>query len=83
VDETLDHLAAALVGVVNAFNPERLVLGGGVIDHNPGYVERVRPVIMERALSAATQRLEIVQARLAGTAGIVGAASVARIAVVA
>jgi len=77
VDETVEYLGSALVGIVNAFNPQRLVLGGGVVDHNPWFVERVRPIVRQRALSAATRRLEIVRAKLAGSAGIVGAAAVA------
>lgn len=77
VDDTVEYLASALVGIVNGFNPARLVLGGGVIEHNPSFVERVRPIVHQRALSAATRRLEIVRARLAGNAGIVGAAAVA------
>jgi glucokinase len=77
VDDTVEYLASALVGIVNGFNPARLVLGGGVIDHNPSFVLRVRPIVRQRALSAATRRLEIVQARLAGQAGVVGAAAVA------
>ncbi len=77
VDDTVEYLASALVGIVNGFNPARLVLGGGVIEHNPWFVERVRPIVAQRGLSAATRQLEIVRARLAGNAGIVGAAAVA------
>lgn len=29
-----------MAGLVNAFNPCRLVLGGGIVDHAPLYIDR-------------------------------------------
>lgn len=78
VDETAKHLAAGLVGVVNAFNPCILVLGGGIVEHAPFYVERVETHVRERALDAAVRNLRVVSAALGGDAGALGAATYAR-----
>lgn len=78
VEETADYLAAGMVGVVNAFNPCRLVLGGGIVEHVPLYVDRTRVAVMDRALEAGVRELEVVAAALGAEAGVLGAASCAR-----
>ncbi|MGK7312916.1 MAG: ROK family protein [Candidatus Longimicrobiales bacterium M2_2A_002] len=78
VDDTAEYLAAGLVGVVNAFNPCRLVLGGGIIDHAPFYVDRVRQHVTARALAAGTRELDVTAAALGDEAGVLGAATFAR-----
>jgi glucokinase len=78
VDETAEHLAAGLVGVVNAFNPCVLVLGGGIIEHAPFYVDRVERHLLARALDAAARDLHVTRAALGDHAGALGAASFAR-----
>ena len=78
VNATGEYLGIGLIGVVNAFNPTRIVLGGGVIEGHPAYVEKVRHIVGERALTVATDELEIVRSELGGGAGVVGAATMAR-----
>ncbi len=78
VEETAGYLAAGIVAIVNAFNPCTLVLGGGVLEKVPEYVTRVEPLVRERALGAAVEPLRIVPAALGGSAGVIGAAAVAR-----
>ena len=77
----IDHVAQALiagcVSVVNAFNPCRLVLGGGVMEGLPELVERIDRGVRQRALSAATQSLHILPAQLKNDAGVIGAAVLA------
>lgn len=72
------HLAAAAVGFVNALNPARLILGGGVLRGLPELVGVVEREIRSRALEAATAHLEIVPAALGSAAAAVGAATFAR-----
>jgi glucokinase len=78
VEESADFLAAGLVGVVNAFNPCVLVLGGGIVQHAPLYVERARQHVSERALEAGARDLQVRSAALGDEAGAVGAATFAR-----
>ncbi len=78
VEETGRYLAAGVVGIVNAFNPCRLVLGGGVIEGIPELVQMVEGIVRKRALEAAVEKLEIVKAALGGDAGVIGAAALAQ-----
>lgn len=78
VEETAAYLSAGMVGVVNGFNPRNLVLGGGVVEHAPFYVDRVRTHVTARALDAGVRNLRVVPAVLGGNAGALGAAIFAR-----
>lgn len=78
VESASDALIAGAVSVVNAFNPARLVLGGGVIEGLPGLVHRVAEGVRERALRVAADSLEVLPSGLHGDAGVVGAAAFAR-----
>lgn len=78
IEETKEALIAAVAGLANAFNPERIILGGGIIQGNPELVEVIRQGVPKRGLKATTDSLEIVPAELKGDAGVVGAAAFAR-----
>jgi glucokinase len=78
VEETALYLAAGAVGIVNAFNPCLLVLGGGVIVGLPFMVTLIESTVRARALQAAVEGLRIVTAALGDKAGVVGAAAMAR-----
>ncbi len=77
VEETTSYLAAGLVGIINAFNPCLLVLGGGVIQGLPEYALMVECIVRMYALEAATDGLRIVTAALGDKAGVIGAAALA------
>lgn len=72
-----EALVAGMVSLVNAFNPCRLILGGGVIGGLPELVERVERGIGEKALATATSSLQVVTAQLDEDAGVIGAAAFA------
>jgi len=75
VDKVAQALIAGAVGLVNAFNPCCLILGGGVIEGLPELVQRIDQGVRERALAAASASLQVLPARLRGDAGVVGAAA--------
>ena len=79
VEETALYLAAGLTGLVNAFNPSLLILGGGVVRGIPDLVARAEPLVRARALEAALADLTIATAELGDKAGVIGAASLARV----
>ncbi len=70
-------LAAGCVGLVNALNPSRLILGGGVIDGLPELLDVVRREIQEHALPSARQGLQVLPAKLQKDAVVIGAAAMA------
>jgi predicted NBD/HSP70 family sugar kinase len=76
-EQVADRLGVGLAGLVNLFNPDRIVLGGlhaALLMVVPGRVERV---VRERSFLGAASTVPIVAARLAGDAGLVGAAELA------
>jgi glucokinase len=76
-DEVARALIAGCVSLVNALNPRRLILGGGVIDGVPELIDRIGQGVKERALPAACRSLEIVPGLLGNDAGVIGAAAFA------
>ncbi len=70
-------LAVALGNAVAVLNPERLILGGGVLSRTPTLYALVTTALMLAAPVASTERLSIVPAELGDDAGMVGAASLA------
>ena len=76
--ERVGHaLIAGASTIVNAFNPCRLILGGGVIDGLPELVDHIDRGTQKRALPAAAKSLQVLRARLGNDAGVVGAATLA------
>ncbi len=72
------YLGTALVSLVNIFEPEVIVLGGGVMRMGDLLLEPVRRELESRALPP-MNRTKVVAAELGPEAGMVGAAALARI----
>jgi glucokinase len=71
------RLGYGLVGVVNVFNPELIVLGGGALAAGELLLEPAREVVAERALPPVREMVSIVPAEFGDEAGMVGAALLA------
>ncbi len=78
VNETAEYLASGIVSVVNAVNPEVVVLAGGVIDGIPELIPLVEHRVKAAALAAATGGLRVVAGTLGEVAGAIGAAGLSR-----
>lgn len=78
VEETLAYLSAGVVGVVHAFNPCLIVIGGGVAQGIPHLAPRLEERVRAQALHLATASLRIVPWALGEWAGAIGAAAFAR-----
>ncbi len=70
-------LGIGIASLINIFNPERIVVGGGVKDAWPLFIGATREEIMKRAFAVPAKRTEIVPSELGDDAGMVGAAAVA------
>lgn len=70
-------LGIAVANIVNIFNPELVVLFGGLAGAGEMLFEPVRLEVKARALKPAADTVRIVPARLGGDAGIIGAAGCA------
>jgi glucokinase len=71
------HLGVGISDLVNVFNPEVVVVGGGFAEAGELLLASARKVVAERALVPARDVVEIVEAALGPDAGLVGAALVA------
>lgn len=67
-------LGRGLVSLVNAFNPEMIVVGGGVADMDEIVLGPAREYVRERAMAPNRDQVQVVRAALGNSAGIVGAA---------
>ncbi len=69
-------LIAGCTSIVNAFNPQRLILGGGIIDGLPEWVEIINQGVRKLALKAPILPLEVIKAKLGKGVGVIGSAGV-------
>ena len=75
-EAALQNLA---VGIVNALNPERIVVGGSVAEHEPAHViEPMRRAVAERAFKTPAAAVRIVPSALGADVSIIGSALAAR-----
>jgi glucokinase len=68
------RLGAGLTGLVNVFNPEVIVIGGGAVAAGDLMLDPARAVVAERALPPAGAAVRIVPAAFGDEAGMIGAA---------
>lgn len=74
IDNSLNYLADGLTSIVHILNPEKIILGGGVVEAlGEVYMEKVSQRMKRRAFKSMMAPLEIVEARLGDDAGILGA----------
>jgi glucokinase len=71
------HLGAGIGSLVNIFNPELVVIGGGFAAAGDFVLEPAREILRREALAGAGYRVPIVRAELGTAAGLIGAGLVA------
>ncbi len=77
VDKTAYSLGIGIASLVNIFNPELIVIGGGVSRAGDILFEPVRRYAAENWLVAPGAIVQIVPAQLGNDAGVIGAAAIA------
>ena len=75
--ETGELLGFGLVSVVNIFDPERVVIGGGVARAGKRLLDPAWRIVQRHAMSIPARNVRLVQAELGNDAAIVGAALLA------
>lgn len=78
VNEAADYLGLGLASVINFYNPQRIILGGGLIEAVDPFFERVVKGARQEALSVPAASIEIVRTKLGDFSGVVGAALLTR-----
>ena len=72
-DQWIDVVAAGITGFVHIFNPETVIIGGGVSSQQELFIDKVRQRAFARMHPEFAPNLEIVAAKLANNAGMAGA----------
>ncbi|MDB6026742.1 MAG: hypothetical protein JWM68_2965 [Verrucomicrobiales bacterium] len=79
IEDAAEYIGIAIGNLINIFNPEIVVLGGGVID---ALEDEMMPIIIEVAhdfaMSGTADGIEIVASKVGDDAGILGGAVLAR-----
>ena len=68
------YLGVGLVNLVNIFNPEMIIIGGGVANMGDLLLNPARQVVRERAFPVSAAAVRIVTAQFGDDAGLLGAA---------
>jgi glucokinase len=68
------YLGIAMANVVNIFNPEMIIIGGGVSESFDLFAPYARDEIIKRAFAVPAQRCQVVKADCGDHAGLLGAA---------
>lgn len=74
MEETFAALGAAIASIAHLFNPEVVVIGGGVAEAGEPIFERVREEAKKRGMSSFMDDLQIVPAFQGNWSGMIGAA---------
>jgi glucokinase len=73
IADAAEGLGVGLVNVIHIFNPERIVLGGGVVQIGEPLLAPAKRIVQERTMLVPRQAAEIVTAELGSDVGLVGA----------
>ncbi len=76
IERAAEALGVGLVNIIHIFNPEKIVLGGGVTQMGPLLMEPVLRIVHERAMKAPREAALVELARAGPNVGLVGAGAV-------
>lgn len=77
LETSLNYLGIAVANTITNFDPEKVVIGGGVINGGSIVLDTIRRVVGERALKTFVDSCTVEKAVLGGKAGGLGAAALA------
>jgi predicted NBD/HSP70 family sugar kinase len=75
MEETGRFIAAGCANIINLFDPQKVILGGGVMEGGELLLASVRRALKETRLTSAFKADDIVPAALGNQAGLAGAAA--------
>jgi glucokinase len=79
VDDMCVHLAAGIITIIHSFDPQLVVLGGGVAAAGDWLLDRVRSHVGQAYWTMSKPFARIEAARLGNDAGFIGAAALAKL----
>ena len=77
IRQAMEYLGIGVANLVNLFNPDLIVIGGGLTNMGDKLFAPVRQAVRRTAFPIAAESVRIVPAQLGGDVGVLGAAVVA------
>lgn len=77
IDEAIIFWGMAIANIVSTFNPEKIILGGGVFGPAVHYIDRINEEAKKWAQPISMQQVSIEPSALGGDAGLIGAGKLA------
>lgn len=68
-----DYLAAGIASFVNIFSPQKVIIGGGISEAGPFYIDEITKRTKDLVIPVAFSNTKIVAATLGNKAGLLGA----------
>jgi glucokinase len=78
IGETVRYLAMGIANLISVFNPEMVVLGGGLMQAGDLFLEPIRGAVPQWAQPYSARQARIELSALGESAGLLGAAKIAR-----
>lgn len=78
VNEEIQMVGAGLSSLVNIFNPEKIIIGGGLSEAGQWFIDEIAEEVRKRAMEESIKSVKIVSAELGNKAGWLGAAALAQ-----
>ncbi|EET85865.1 ROK family protein [Clostridium carboxidivorans P7] len=76
-DKALNYLGICVANVIASFDPEMVIIGGGVSKGGNIVFQKVKEVVSKRCFKAMSENTKIVPAALGTDAGVIGAVALA------
>lgn len=73
ITDVAEGLGVGLVNIIHLFNPDIIILGGGVVQIGSMLMKPALRIVQERSMKMPQQAVRIVQAQLGADVGIIGA----------
>ncbi len=73
VENWIEYIAAGIVGLIHIFNPEQVLIGGGVSEQQQLFMEPLKEKVQSSVMEHFGRNLEIKAANLGNKAGMIGA----------
>ena len=76
IQEHLDYLSTGIAGLVNIFSPQKIVIGGGISEAGPFYIEEITHRVRQKAIPVCAADMVVAAAVLGNRAGLLGCTAV-------
>jgi glucokinase len=77
VNKSIDYISAGVTNILNIFNPEMIIIGGGLSEAGSDFINKIDDKARQRSMGNSAEKVTIRAASLGNRAGMLGAAAFA------